>query len=93
MAFITEDGRFIYRHKTIAEAKEEINETNEACFKEEVKRFKQTTDVIGRPMKLELLPDELINLTDPRLVVADGTRLPEDIEAWTRFVKTNGGKS
>ena len=44
-------------------------------------------------VKLELLPDELINLTDPRLVVADGTRLPEDIEAWTRFVKTNGGKS
>ena len=31
----------------LAEAKEEINETNEACFKEEVKRFKQTTDVTG----------------------------------------------
>lgn len=57
------------------------------------KRGKETTDVFGRPMKLELLPDALIELTDPRMVVADGTRLPEDIEAWTRFVKTNGGKS
>jgi hypothetical protein len=57
------------------------------------KRGKETTDVFGRPMKLALLPDALIELTDPRLVVADGTRLPEDIEAWTRFVKTNGGKS
>lgn len=57
------------------------------------KRGKDTTDIFGRPMQLALLPEELINLTDPRLVVADGTRLPEDIEAWTRFVKTKGGKS
>lgn len=56
------------------------------------KRGKETKDVFGRPMKLALLPDELVALTDPRLVVADGTRLPEDIEAWTRFVKTNGSK-
>ncbi len=31
----------------LAEAKAEINETNEAAFKEEVKRYKQTTDVGG----------------------------------------------
>lgn len=31
----------------LAEAKEEINETNEASFKDEVKRFRQTTDVTG----------------------------------------------
>ena len=31
----------------LAEAKEQINDTNEAAFKEEVKRYKQTTDVTG----------------------------------------------
>jgi DNA polymerase III subunit delta' len=31
----------------LAEAKAEINETNEAAFKDEVKRYKQTTDVSG----------------------------------------------
>ncbi|MBI1949126.1 MAG: hypothetical protein HYS27_25785 [Deltaproteobacteria bacterium] len=45
------------------------------------------TDAFGRPLSLAVLPDELVALTDPRVVVADGTRLPEDIEAWVRFVR------
>lgn len=45
------------------------------------------TDVFGRRLSLRLLPDELVALTDPRLVVADGTRLPEDVEDWVRFVR------
>ena len=45
------------------------------------------TDVFGRRLALRMLPDDLVALTDPRLVVADGTRLPEDVEAWVRFVK------
>jgi hypothetical protein len=45
------------------------------------------TDAFDRKLKLPLLPDELIALTDPRLVVADGTRLPEDVEPWIQFVK------
>lgn len=45
------------------------------------------TDAFGRPLTLTVLPDELVALTDPRVVVADGTRLPEDIEAWVRFVR------
>ena len=45
------------------------------------------TDAFGRPLRLSVLPDELVALTDPRVVVADGTRLPEDIEAWVRFVR------
>jgi hypothetical protein len=45
------------------------------------------TDAFGRPLRLAVLPDELVALTDPRVVVADGTRLPEDIEAWVRFVR------
>ncbi len=45
------------------------------------------TDVFGRRLSLRLLPDDLVALTDPRLVVADGTRLPEDVEAWVRFAK------
>ena len=45
------------------------------------------TDAFGRPLRLAVLPDELVALTDPRVVVADGTRLPKDIEAWVRFVR------
>jgi hypothetical protein len=33
-----------------------------------------------------MLPDDLLALTDPRQVVVDGTRLPEDVERWDRFV-------
>ena len=49
------------------------------------------TDAFGRRLSLRLLPDDLVALTDPRLVVADGTRLPEDVEAWVRFVKSEKG--
>ncbi|MCC7070453.1 MAG: hypothetical protein IT383_03965 [Deltaproteobacteria bacterium] len=45
------------------------------------------TDAFGRPLSLAVLPDELVALTDPRVVVADGTRLPEDVEAWVPFVR------
>ncbi len=44
------------------------------------------TDAFGRRLALAVLPDNLIALTDPRLIVADGTRLPEDVEAWVPFV-------
>jgi hypothetical protein len=47
-----------------------------------------TTDVYGRPLSLQLLPDELVAMTDPRLLVGDGTRLPEDVEAWIPFVRS-----
>jgi hypothetical protein len=47
-----------------------------------------TTDVYGRPLRLQLLPDELVAMTDPRLLVGDGTRLPEDVEAWIPFVRS-----
>ncbi|MDP2342297.1 MAG: MG2 domain-containing protein [Deltaproteobacteria bacterium] len=45
------------------------------------------TDAFGRRISLRLLPNELVALTDPRLVVADATRLPEDVEDWVRFAK------
>lgn len=47
-----------------------------------------TTDVYGRPLRLQLLPDELVAMTDPRLMIGNGTRLPEDIEAWIPFVRS-----
>jgi len=47
-----------------------------------------TTDVYGRPLSLQLLPDELVAMSDPRLLVGDGTRLPEDVEAWIPFVRS-----
>jgi hypothetical protein len=44
-------------------------------------------DAFGRPIELRALPDELLAMTDPRVVVRDGTRRPEDIVDWVRFVK------
>jgi hypothetical protein len=49
-----------------------------------------TTDAFGRPLTLQALPDELVAMADPRLVVRDGTRLTEDIEAWVPFVRNSG---
>lgn len=47
---------------------------------------KPSTDAFGRSLHLSLLPYDLLVLTDPRLMVADGTHLPEDVENWPNFV-------
>lgn len=44
------------------------------------------TDAFGRSLTLDLLPSDLLEQVDPRRVVADGTRLPEDVVAWTTYV-------
>ena len=43
-------------------------------------------DAYGRPLKLNVLPADLLEQVDPRQVVADGTRLPEDVVSWPRYV-------
>lgn len=43
-------------------------------------------DGFNRPLRLHRLPADLLALTDPRAVVLDGTRLPEDIENWSQWV-------
>ncbi|TNE90225.1 MAG: hypothetical protein EP330_09210 [Deltaproteobacteria bacterium] len=47
-------------------------------------------DAFGRPLALELLPEDLLAQCDPRQVVSDATHLPEDIEQWTTWVRTQG---
>jgi len=32
------------------------------------------------------LPYDLLSLTEPRQLVVDGTRLPEDLENWQQWV-------
>ncbi|KFA89840.1 MG2 domain-containing protein [Archangium violaceum] len=54
----------------------------EACEK----RGEAVTDAYGRRLKLSRLPQELLALTDPRAVVVNGTRLPEDVENWGAWV-------
>jgi hypothetical protein len=49
-------------------------------------RGEKTTDAFGRLLRLGLLPADLLALTDPRAVVAVGTRLPEDTENWAQWV-------
>ncbi|MCA9567292.1 MAG: hypothetical protein KC656_05595 [Myxococcales bacterium] len=46
-------------------------------------------DGYGRPLALAILPDDLLAQTDPRQVVADSTRLPEDVIGWTGWVREN----
>ena len=46
-------------------------------------------DPFGRRMRLRILPDDLLALVDPRVVVTNGTRLPEDVDNWIRWVRRN----
>lgn len=47
----------------------------------------QRPDPFGLPLTLDQLPEELLSLADPRLVVVDATRLPEDLEPWSGWVR------
>jgi hypothetical protein len=44
-------------------------------------------DAYGRRLTLGVLPDDLLALADPRAVVVDGTRLPEDVDNWIAWVR------
>ncbi len=46
-------------------------------------------DAYGRRLDLQRLPSDLLELADPRLLVADGRRLPEDVENWEAYVWEN----
>jgi len=44
-------------------------------------------DPFGLPLSLGRLPDDLLELADPRYVVVDASRLPEDLEPWQPWVR------
>lgn len=44
-------------------------------------------DAYGRTLTLDLLTPELLVLTDPRYLVYDKTRLPEDVDDWYQYVQ------
>lgn len=43
-------------------------------------------DAWGRKLRLHRLPTDLLALTEPRAVVINGTRLPEDMQNWPQWV-------
>lgn len=43
-------------------------------------------DAWGRKLRLHRLPADLLALTEPRSVVINGTRLPEDTQNWSQWV-------
>ena len=43
-------------------------------------------DAWGRRLRLHRLPTDLLALTEPRAVVINGTRLPEDTQNWSQWV-------
>lgn len=45
-------------------------------------------DPWGRRLELYLLPTELLELCEPRMLVQDATRVPEDIVNWPNWVQT-----
>ncbi len=52
-------------------------------------RGQRIDDAFGRRLRLHRLPPDLLELTDPRQVVVVGTRLPEDVENWSDWVRSN----
>jgi predicted NBD/HSP70 family sugar kinase len=54
----------------------------EACEK----RGEPVIDAWGRRLRLSRLPADLLALTDPHVVVVNGTRMPEDVEDWSAWV-------
>jgi len=58
----------------------------DAVLAEMAKDGKPAVDAYGRTLKLNVLPADLLTQVDPRQVVADGTRLPEDVVSWPRYV-------
>ena len=59
----------------------------EALIAERRARNKPTSDAFGRELALHTLPDPLLELVDPRLLVADASHLPEDVEPWIPYVR------
>ncbi len=43
-------------------------------------------DAWGRRLRLHRLPTDLLSMTEPRAVVVNGTRLPEDTQNWSQWV-------
>jgi len=50
-------------------------------------RGERVDDAYGRRLRLSRLPRDLLELTDPRMVIVQGTRLPEDVENWVQWVQ------
>ena len=49
-------------------------------------RKESAKDAWGRRLRLHRLPSDLLALTEPRMVVINGTRLPEDTQNWAQWV-------
>lgn len=58
---------------------------NKALAAAEAKGTK-VVDFYGRRLRLSKLPGDLLALTDPRMVVIDGARRPEDVQNWSQYV-------
>jgi hypothetical protein len=58
------------------------NAALDAC----ARRGLDVDDAYGHRLALWRLPADLLALTDPRAVVVDATRLPEDVENWPAWV-------
>jgi hypothetical protein len=58
-------------------------------LKERTRNGQPVEDAYGRALELHRLPSDLLELADPRLLVADKRRLPEDVENWQAYVWEN----
>jgi hypothetical protein len=61
----------------------------DAVLAEGVSSGNPIVDGFGRPLTLQLLPDDLLEQTNPSQVVSDSTRLPEDVINWADWVRSN----
>jgi len=63
-----------------------MSELWRAALKASKAKGQPILDAYGRPLRLHWLPSDLLALVDPAQVVADATRLPEDVENWQQWV-------
>ena len=68
-------------------APEKMVEMWESALSDLAKEGDPAVDGFGRTLHLGVLPNDLLALTDPRTLVSDGARLPEDFVGWMQYIE------
>ena len=66
---------------------ERLAEIHAEVLAERDDRGVTTVDAWDRPLELWRLPDTLLSLCEPRVLVLDATRVPEDVDPWIPWVR------
>jgi hypothetical protein len=85
-ALYAEARRGVRTWEKEAAAGETLSAKQMVAIWEEALAAHPAEDPFGRRLHLSVLPRDLLALTDPRFMMSDGARVPEDVESWTPYV-------